>query len=305
MRVTYPLVLKNDFTFSPSPRDFKVEEIPLYEFSGSGEHLVLKVRKRSLTTWQLIDALASHCNINAKEIGYAGLKDKHAMTIQYISVHKRYESAVMKFEHEGVKILDMRLHANKIKMGHLKGNRFSLRLKRVKVHTKKMLDGSVEWIEKYGIPNYFGDQRFGVDMQNWKIGEQIVHGSYNIRDRRKRRLFINAYQSRLFNLWLKQRVELSLLLKKSTITEAEECFSLSKGMLEGVKEQPHFFKLLDSDLMMHYPFGRLFEAKDLKAEAQKFFAKDRAPTGLLSGKKVKVADGTAGIFESNYVKQIQ
>jgi len=80
-----------DFHFKQTPRDFVVEEIPLYDFSGEGEHLILFVRKKNLTTNEMLGVFARYLGIKNREIGYAGLKDKHAMTKQYISLHKKHE----------------------------------------------------------------------------------------------------------------------------------------------------------------------------------------------------------------------
>jgi tRNA pseudouridine13 synthase len=131
MKPIYPLNVKNEFVFNASPRDFTVEEIPLYEFTGEGEHLVLKVRKKEMTTWEMLDAISGHLGIRRRDIGYAGLKDKHAMTIQYISLPAKLEEKLSTFSHEKIKILDTTRHNNKIRVGHLKGNRFEIRLKKV------------------------------------------------------------------------------------------------------------------------------------------------------------------------------
>ena len=106
MKLLYPLSIQNDFVFNSSPRDFTVEEIPLYEFSGEGEHLVIKVRKKELTTWEMIAIIANHLGIKHSEIGYAGLKDKNAMTIQHISVLAKYEDrGVEELDEEKLPIL--------------------------------------------------------------------------------------------------------------------------------------------------------------------------------------------------------
>jgi len=121
MNPIYPLNIKNEFHFNSSPRDFTVEEIPLYEFTGEGEHLILKVRKKEMTTWEMLDAISNHVGIRRRDMGYAGLKDKHAMTIQYISVMAIHEEKLKAFTHDKIKILDTVRHNNKIRVGHLKG----------------------------------------------------------------------------------------------------------------------------------------------------------------------------------------
>ncbi|RLA74382.1 MAG: tRNA pseudouridine(13) synthase TruD [Epsilonproteobacteria bacterium] len=304
MNLLYPLNNKNEFVFNSSPRDFTVEEIPLYEFSGEGEHLILKVRKKELTTWEMLDIISGYIGIRRRDIGYAGLKDKHAMTIQSVSVPVKYREKLEDFTHEKIKILEMTQHNNKIRVGHLKGNRFHIRLKKVLGVQKNKLDSVLKWIKINGIPNYFGKQRFGTDGNNWEDGKKLIDGDLKIRDRKTREFLIGSYQSYLFNHWLSKRIEISLLLEKFTETETEEILKLEKGLLEGAKEQEGFFKLISGDLMMHYPYGRVFYVEDLPKEAERFASKDIAPTGLLPGTKVKRAEGNAGMIESDYDEEM-
>lgn len=300
MNQIYPLHNKNEFVFNPSPRDFTVEEIPLYEFSNEGEHLILKIRKKELTTWEMLDVISGYIGIKRREIGYAGLKDKHAMTIQSISIPYKYKEALEDFTHEKIKILEMTQHNNKIRVGHLKGNRFHIRLKKVLGVQKNKLDSVLKWIKSNGIPNYFGNQRFGTDGSNWQDGKKILEGTLKIRDRKTREFLIGSYQSYLFNAWLSKRIEISLLLEKFSEVEVESFLELESGTLHGTKEQTNFFKLLEGDLMMHYPHGRVFYVEDLATETARFTAKDIAPTGLLAGVKVKRSQGAAASIESKY-----
>ncbi|NOZ90033.1 MAG: tRNA pseudouridine(13) synthase TruD [Epsilonproteobacteria bacterium] len=297
----YPLKVDNDFLFNPSPRDFVVSEIPLYEFSGEGEHLILHIRKKDMTTWEMIGAIARYLNIKTKDIGYAGLKDKHAMTMQYISILARgNEDRLKDFTHDKIKILSIQRHNNKIRVGHLKGNHFKIRLKKVLGVQKDKLDSTLKWIKKYGVPNYFGNQRFGNDGKNYQEGRDIVEGKLKIRNRKTKTFLLNAYQSYLFNSWLSKRIELSILLESFSEDETATILGLQKGTLKGTKKQPHFFKLLEGDLMMHYPYGRVFELESLENEAQRFMDRDISPTGLLAGKRVSRSDKIAGEIESKY-----
>ena len=296
----FPLSHRNDFHFRPSARDFVVEEIPLYDFAGEGEHLILWVRKKELTTWEMIKILSQHLGIKQREIGYAGLKDKHAMTMQHLSLAAKHEEALSSFTHDKIKILSTVRHTNKLRIGHLKGNRFSLRFKKVLGIQQAKLESVLDWIEANGVPNYFGYQRFGMHGDNGKRGQEIVEGVRRERDRKTREFLINAYQSQRFNDWLSRRIEISRLLEGFSEAEAEQAAKLPSGTLSGAKTQPHFFKLLLGDVMMHYPFGRIFYAEDLADEAAKFAAHDRAPTGLIPGKRAKPAEGAARGIESEF-----
>jgi len=304
MKLIYPLNVKNEFVFNSSARDFTVEEIPLYEFTGEGEHLVLQVRKKDMTTWEMLDALSNHVGIRRRDMGYAGLKDKHAMTIQYVSVLAVYEEKLKAFEHEKIKILSTTRHNNKIRVGHLKGNRFKIRLKKVLGVQKDKLDSVLKWIKENGVPNYFGNQRFGIEGNNWEEGKKLCEGTLKMRDRKTREFLMGSYQSYLFNHWLSKRMELNLLLEKFSEAEAEQVMGLPEGSLKRTKEQPNFFKLVEGDVMMHYPYGRVFNVEDLGVEAERFETKDTAPVGLLPGKKAKLSLSTAEMIEAPFVEEI-
>jgi len=305
MKLIYPLNVKNEFVFNSSARDFTVEEIPLYEFTGEGEHLVLQVRKKDMTTWEMLDAISNHVGIRRRDMGYAGLKDKHAMTIQYISVMAIHEEKLKAFSHEKIKILSMVRHNNKIRVGHLKGNRFKIRLKKVLGVQKDKLDSVLKWIKQNGVPNYFGNQRFGTDGNNWVDGKKLIDGELKIRDRKTKEFLMGSYQSYLFNNWLSKRMEFNLLLEKFSEEETAQIMGLPKDSLQGTKEQPNFFKIVEGDVMMHYPYGRLFNVEDLDEEAKRFASKDIAPAGLLPGKKTKLSQSIAGQIEAPYVEELQ
>jgi tRNA pseudouridine13 synthase len=301
MNQLYPVKVKNDFIFNPTSRDFIVDEIPLYEFTGEGEHLILHVRKKDMTTWEMVTAIAKYCKIKQRDIGYAGLKDKHAMTMQYISLLAKDNEEIMKtFNHEKIKILGTYRHNNKIRIGHLKGNHFKVRLKKVLGVQKDKLDSVLKWVKANGVPNYFGNQRFGTNGDNWKEGKAISEGRLKMRDRKTRTFLLNAYQSYLFNGWLSKRIELSMLLDAFSEEDSEKVFELPKGSLKGTKKQPHFFKILEGDLMMHYPFGRVFELENMEEEAKRFSEWDISPSGLLAGKRTSRTEKTAGLIEQNY-----
>ncbi len=278
---------KIDVVFKQNKDDFVVTEIPLYEFSGEGEHLVLKIRKKDLATWDAIEILAKFLNCSSRDFGYAGLKDKNAMTVQSISVHRKYEEKLKSFQHENLKILETTYHNNKIKVGHLKGNKFFIRLKRVGAIEKRKIEEALGLIVTNGIPNYFGFQRFGIDGDNYKKGKDIIDGKLKEKRRNLKQMYINAYQSYLFNSWLSKRIEISKLIEAFEPKEIYQRLNLPLDVVKQMKKQKHPFKLITGDLLSHYPFGKIFTIEDLDEESQKFNDRDRVPTGLLSGKRVK------------------
>ncbi|WP_345986716.1 tRNA pseudouridine(13) synthase TruD [Sulfurimonas sp. HSL-1656] len=288
------------FVFKQSVRDFVVNEIPLYPFTGNGEHLVLHVRKKNLATWDLISLLAKHLGIKGKEIGYAGLKDKNAMTTQYISLPKKFERQLESFSHENVKILEKTYHKNKIHMGHLKGNRFFIRLKKVTPTAAKKIDEALKQIAAYGMPNFFGYQRFGIGGENWKKGEALLRGKIKERNVKLKRLYINAYQSHLFNLWLSRRIEISTLIGTFDAKEIAPLLNMTEEQLLKLKSQPHPYKLIEGDVMMHYPHGRPFEFDGGDEEIERYMERDIVPTGLLVGKRAMRSTGLSRVIEKEY-----
>jgi tRNA pseudouridine13 synthase len=293
-----------DFHFKQTARDFVVEEIPLYEFSGDGEHLVMFVRKKNISTMEMVGIFARYLGIKNRDIGYAGLKDKHAMTKQYISIHKQHEDALSRFEHEGIKILSSVYHNNKIRIGHLKGNRFYIRLKKVNPTSAIKIDEALKNIESFGMPNYFGYQRFGNDGDNHIIGEKIAKGDKKERNPKIKKLLINAYQSHLFNMWLSRRLEINTLVSNFDAKELESLLNISAQQIKVLKNQQHPFKLIDGDIMEHYPHGRLFEYNGSDDDLKRFKNKEISVTGLLSGKKVKLSSSLAGDIEKDFKDEI-
>ncbi|MGM0623000.1 MAG: tRNA pseudouridine(13) synthase TruD [Campylobacterota bacterium] len=295
----YPLNhAKMNFFFKQSPSDFIVKEQNLYEFSGEGEHLVYYIRKKNLTTWELLSIIAKHCNIKTKEIGYAGLKDKNALTYQYISLHKDHESKIQTLIHPSIKIISQTHHNNKIKMGHLSGNTFFIRFKRVSPLEAKKIKDVLKWIKENGMPNYFGHQRFSSG--NIEKAAQLLSGEIKIRDKREKTFLINAYQSDIFNAWLSKRVELSKLLQSFSSKELAQMLPFDKALLQKLQAQTQFFKLLPGELMMHYPHGKVFELDSV----QRFIDKDIAPTGPLFGKKMSEPTLEALAYEKQFYKQL-
>jgi len=291
--------------FSKTSRDFGVEEVPLYDFSGSGEHLVLKIRKKDMTTWELIQKISEYIGCKVRDIGYAGLKDKDGITTQFICIHKRYKDKINAFQNNNVKILETTYHNNKLKIGHLKGNKFFIRFKKVLPLDAKKIENVLKTIEEKGMPNYFGYQRFGRDKNNYTIGKDILFSKANIKNKKKRDFFISAYQSHIFNLWLSKRVEISKLFESFEQKELENLFIYPKTLIKNIKKQPNFFKILPGDILHHYPYGKAFECLDIDIEAKRFVKKDITVTGILPGKKTKFATEEAGLLEKEFISECE
>ncbi len=295
-----------DFHFAQTPRDFVVDEIPLYEFSGEGEHLILHIRKKGLSTWEMLDIVSQYSGVKVRDIGYAGMKDKKALTSQYISIPKKYESEVVKIDGvKELKILNQTYHNNKLRTGHLKGNRFFIRLKKVNAIEVSKLVNALEMIKSYGMPNYFGYQRFGKDGDNFKLGRELLDGIKKERNYKKREFLINAYQSHLFNLWLSERVKLSKIVDSFSDSEISSIYNINRESVKALKAQNHPFKLLNGDIAHHYPYGKIFFVEDLALESERFVNKGVVPTGLLVGMKAKRATDFAGVIEKDFDEEIK
>lgn len=304
------------FYFKQSPRDFVVEEVPLYSFSGEGAHLILKLRKKSLTTFEILKVLSSNLGIKENEIGYAGLKDKNALSIQYISLPRHLTDKIESLNLPNIKILEKTYHNNKIKLGHLKGNKFFIRLKKLdKLNAQKTAE-VCKTMEQFGIPNYFGYQRFGKEGDNYQAGLEIIEKKRKVRNKKMQNFLISAYQSYLYNLWLSLRIDISHLIANTpldsipkTLKMYLDCDEIPQEFLDmntckRLKSQPHWFKILKGDYLCHYPFGKLFmldETSDLMIESERFMRKETAITGALSGEKVKISQWGAGVLESKFL----
>ena len=291
-----------DVYFKQSKEDFVVTEIPLYEFTGEGEHVILKIRKKDLTTWDALEIIASKVGCRSRDIGYAGLKDKNAMTVQYISILKKFENKIDTFDHHQIKILEKTYHNNKIRTGHLKGNKFFIRLKRVQPMHKMKIESALAQIATYGIPNYFGFQRFGNYGDNYLKGKDIIDGKLKEKSRKLKQMYINAYQSYLFNSWLSKRIEISKLIDGFKANEIAPKIGLAVDVIKEIQKQKHPLKILRGDVFSHYPYGRLFYVENMEEEAEKFYNRDRVPTGLLAGSKTKFAIDDALKFEEEFME---
>lgn len=160
------------------PEDFLVEELPLYNPSGEGEHLFMLVEKREMTTLQLRDALSKQFKVKRHAIGHAGQKDKNAITRQVFSLHVpgKAPEDFPSFVHDQASVLWVDMHENKLKRGHLKGNRFSIKVRDVDPLMVRQAKQSLDMLAQQGVPNRFGEQRFGFLKNNHLVGRALILG---------------------------------------------------------------------------------------------------------------------------------
>jgi len=288
------------FDFKQTVERFFVEEIPLYTPSNSGNYLILKIQKTDMSTWKLISVLAKATGLKERDIGYAGLKDKNATTIQYISIPKQYEKELKKnLTTEKVEILERHYNKTAIKIGHLKGNRFSIVLHDINDKDAKFFNTTAKMMQSKGIPNYYGYQRFGEDSRSYLQGKEIAHSGKRLKGS-KEKLLVSAYQSYLYNKWLAQRVKLSSIISSNNVPQAAKKLDYPEALIEVLAKQPQFFKLFIGEVITPYPYGKESYVKEMQASSLSFEKKQIAPTGLLCGTTATRAKSDAYYLEEAY-----
>lgn len=192
-------------TFRVAPEDFIVEEIDAFEASGAGEHLLLTVEKRGMNTAYAAKRIAAWAGVAESAIGYAGLKDRHALTRQRFSVWipKKIAPDIETLRSDDLRVLDARWHARKIPRGALAGNRFALTLREVE-GDRDAIEARVRGIAARGVPNYFGEQRFGRGGDNVSKTLSMFAGRRVPREERSH--LLSAARSEVFNRVLAARV---------------------------------------------------------------------------------------------------
>lgn len=256
------------------PEDFEVREIPTYLPEGKGSHAYALVRKRGLTTRDLVLALQRE-GLNEKEIGVAGLKDKHAVTEQWLSVPQSSASALGALERiPGVELLERSRHRNKLGIGHLRGNRFTIRIRETGPGAGSRARAVLAELERRGVPNYFGPQRFGRFGTNAIDGLRVLRGERVPGGHRLKRFFLSALQSLIFNRLTAERIQRDL-----------------------------FEKVLVGDWARKHDTGGTFEVTD-PADTERARRLEISATIPLYGKKVRPSQGAPGVMEAEVLAEL-
>jgi len=252
------------------PDDFVVEEIPAYEPSGTGDHLFLWIEKRSMGAEFFARQIAKRLGIPPVEVGMAGLKDRHAVTRQYVSVPAQAEGNLAKLDGDGILLLRVGRHGNKLRPGHLRGNRFRILIRDTHPESTANLDQCMALIRDEGLPNYYGSQRFGRDGETVKLGLELLQGdARKVRQSFLRKLALSAAQSLLFNAYLAQR--------------------LADGLMR---------RVIPGDVMAKWPMGGMFTAEDVAAEQARFERRETVHAGPMFGRKTFPSKGDAAQREA-------
>ena len=310
--------------------DFQVDEVPLYEPCGEGDHLYLKVEKCGLTTYDLLRELAIALKCNERDLGYAGLKDARAVTRQTVSVPLRKPADVAGLEIPGVTILAARLHRNKLRPGHLAGNRFRIRIHQPEPHALQRASAILDVLEDIGVPNRFGEQRYGSLGNSHRIGRSILRGDYSnaIDEIIGEPEGINhpgwlqavqAYQCGDLETAIEKlprhcRPERRLLeMIRDGKSPDKAVLAMPRKLLRlylSAYQSSLFDRMVDmrlatldqlwqGDLACKHINGACFLVTDPAAEQPRADAFEISPTAPLFGYKTKLAEGPAGILEQS------
>jgi tRNA pseudouridine13 synthase len=244
--------------FVPTPETFVVEEIPAYQPAGAGEHTYLWIEKRGLTTGEAVRRVARSAGVAEREVGYAGQKDRHATTRQFLSVPGLSPEAALAIQDEGLRVLRADRHGNKLRLGHNKGNRFEVVLEKVGPGEGERIEARLRLFAEQGVPNKFGEQRFGAAGDNVAVALAVLRGERRERDHRKRQFLLSALQSAVFNHLLELRAREGGLLR-----------------------------LREGDVLQKRESGGLFITDDPQRDADRIVAGEVVPTGPLPGNREK------------------
>lgn len=257
--------------------DFVVTEVPAYEPGGEGEHLYVFFEKRGLTTRQVFDHLVQAMRIPEKSIGVAGLKDKHAVTRQWLSFPARYRDRLPQIEElEGVRILETGLHKNKLGVGHLRGNRFEIVIRDVLPNASSTAQSVLGELSRLGVPNYYGPQRFGLGGRNPLRGYELVTRGKGRGRPWLKKFLIGSLQSLLFNDWLALRLE--------------------RGIYD---------RVLRGDIAKKHATRGEFLVEDPEAENPRAVALEISATGPLHGRKYFEAQDEAREIEDEVLRRYE
>ncbi len=315
--------IKGDYT------DFVVDELPLYPAAGSGTHTYFHLEKAGLTTTQAIQDIARALGVPRRNIGFAGLKDARAVTRQWLSVEHIDPERVAGLNIPRLRILETTRHQNKLRLGHLAGNRFTIRVRNTDTERLPELEDALAQLGRVGVPNYFGSQRFGYRGDTWRVGAAIVRncpdealdtilGQPNEHDtghvRRARQLYDTGQYSAAAGQWpgmfRAERRALKALARRANPTAALRTFdkparaffvsayqSYLFNQVVAARLQTGLGRLQEGDLAWIHANGAVFLVEDASREQPRADDFEISPTGPLFGPRMSAPGGLPGELE--------
>ncbi len=269
-------------TIKATPEDFVVEEIPAYAPSGDGEHVYVRFTKRGLTTDVAVRAIAAAIGASSRDAGIAGMKDKDAVTTQTVSfltprgqAPEALAASARDVHVDGIVVHEATRHVNKLKPGHLLGNRFDLVVRGIAHDEIPRVVAELERIGREGLPNAYGTQRFGRGGDNAARARAWLTGAAQTpRDPRMRRLLWSSLQSAIFNGVLDRRV--------------------SDGT---------WATALEGDLLKRRTSGGLFLCADVQEDRARALEGEVSPTGPMIGVKMRWPEGAPAELERAVMRE--
>jgi tRNA pseudouridine13 synthase len=195
--------------------DFIVTELPLQLPCGEGEHIWLDIEKNGANTAFVAQQLAEAAGVEERDVGYAGLKDRYAITRQWFSIYlpigkgKGETPDLTQLQHPEFKVLTQSRHLKKLRPGDLQGNRFRIVLREVS-GDRDAIEANLRSVASQGVPNYFGAQRFGFDGGNVELGRAMLAREIRVRNPKKKGIYLSAVRSFVFNEVLALRIQQGL-----------------------------------------------------------------------------------------------
>lgn len=263
--------------YKSEPEDFVVEEVPAYLPCGSGDHIWLWVEKRGLTTMDLLSDLGRALDRDERSFGIAGLKDAQAISRQWVSIEHVDPKACEGLQGERFRVLQVSRHGNKLRMGHLRGNRFVVTLRGTRPEDLTKAQANLAELVRLGVPNYFGEQRFGKRGANLQKGLDVLRGNARaFAAKMPRRVFglvISAVQSEVFNkVVLARRQALDVLMP--------------------------------GDLAFLHRNGSVFAVSDPTQEQPRLLAVEISPSGPMPGPEMMLPEGEPAAIEAKALAEL-
>ena len=311
------------------PDDFVVDEIPLYAACGEGEHVFALLRKRGIATFEAVRRIAERLKIPERYVTFAGLKDARAVTSQWVSIFGADEEQIAAIEAPGLELSHIRRHKNRLRVGHLRGNRFRIVVREAEPGYEQKVHAVVQELLRRGVPNYFGSQRFGVRGDSYKYGECLVREdndgvlrhllggppgpTLDPRVLESRRLFNEGdYKAAYEAMPIRQRIEkkaLGALVRFGEPASAVRAIPKRMRQIYISSYQSWLFnriladriatidRLEEGDLAYIHRTGRVFRVKNPAAEQPRCEAFELSPSGPIFGTRTTPPGGEPGLRE--------
>lgn len=315
--------------------DFFVEEIPLYPCAGAGTHTFFTIEKQGMTTLAAIQIVATALGRPPRDFGYAGLKDAHGVTRQMLSVEHIDPQRVAALEVARIKILSVDRHGNKLKLGHLAGNRFKLKIRETGPAALTHAQAVLDLLVRRGVPNYFGPQRFGSRGDNAQVGRAILTENYDEavaiilgrpsafdhgRVLEARQFFEAGDYAHALAAWppaMREQIRVcrAMLKNAGDARRAWQAVDHTLRRLYASAFQSELFNrvlarriqaidiVYEGDLAWKHANGACFRVEDAAVEQPRCAAKEISPTGPLFGRRMTEPGGIAARMEIDCLEE--